>query len=113
MRMAKIVEWERKARKRFPLSECFQLTRFPADDELAVTSLPQAARKLQQLALAAAQTQACIDMNDLQGPRGSHEWWPKAARRLASLAYFLRTYRAAMVAIRNPWRPSRTPRRKK
>jgi hypothetical protein len=89
--MGGVVEWKRKGRKLFRPGPCFQFTLFPADDDLAVTSLPKQPRKFQQLALAAAQTQACVDMSDLQGPRGSHELWPRATRRLASFVYFLRT----------------------
>jgi hypothetical protein len=67
-----VVKWKRKGRKFFSARTCFQLTLFPANDDLAVTSLAEPSRQLQQLALAAAQTQPCVDMNDLQGPRGSH-----------------------------------------
>jgi hypothetical protein len=65
---AGVVEWKREAGELFRPGACFQLTLFSADDDLAVTSLPKPPRKFQQLALAAAQTQAGVDMNDLQGP---------------------------------------------
>jgi hypothetical protein len=70
--MGEVVEWKRKGRKLFRLSAFFQFALFLTDDDLAVASLPKPLRKLQQLALAAAQSQACVDMSDLQGPRGSH-----------------------------------------
>jgi hypothetical protein len=70
--MGGVVKWKRKGRKLFRPGACFQFALFLADDDLAVTSLPKPPRKMQQLALAAAQTQACVDMSDLQGPRGSH-----------------------------------------
>jgi hypothetical protein len=89
--IAGVVEWKCKAGELFRLGARFQLTLFPADDDLAVTSLAEPPRQFQQLALAAAQTQACVDMNDLQGPRGSHWRWPTVAPLLASLVYFLLT----------------------
>jgi hypothetical protein len=70
--IGRVVEWKRKGRKLFRPSAGFQLTLFSADDDLAVTSLAKQPRQFQQLALAAAQTQACVDMNDLQGSRESH-----------------------------------------
>jgi hypothetical protein len=66
--MKGVVEWKRKARKLFPPDACLQFTLFPANDDLLVTSLPKPARQPQQLALAAAETQACVDMSNLQGP---------------------------------------------
>jgi hypothetical protein len=90
-RMAGVMERKRKERKFFPPSAGLEFARFLADDDLTVASLSKLPRKYQQLALAAAQTKACVDMSDLQGPRGSHDWWPRATRRLASFAYFLRT----------------------
>jgi hypothetical protein len=89
--MSWIVEWKRKARELFRPGAGFQLTLFSADDDLAVTSLPEPSRQVQQLPLAAAQTRAGVDMNDLQGPRGSHWRWPTVAPLLASLVYFLLT----------------------
>jgi hypothetical protein len=70
--MEGVVEWKRKGRKLFPPGAGFQFTFFPADDGLAVASPPKPPRKFQQLALAAAQALACVDMSDLQGPRGNH-----------------------------------------
>jgi hypothetical protein len=70
--MSGVVEWKRKGRKLFHPGASFQFTFFPANDDLAVTSPPKSPRKLQQLALAAAQTQAYVHMSDLQGPRGNH-----------------------------------------
>jgi hypothetical protein len=70
--MEGVVEWKRKAGELFRPGESFQFTVFAANDDLAVTSLAKSPRKLQQLALAAAQTQACVHMSDLQGPRGNH-----------------------------------------
>ena len=89
--IAGVVEWKRKGRKLFRPGACFQLALFSANNDLAVTSLAEPPRQFQQLALAAAQTQACVDMNDLQGPRGSHWGWPTVAPLLASLVYFLLT----------------------
>ena len=65
MRMAKIVERERKARKPLPPGTRFQFALFAAYDDLAMASVPKPVRKFQQLALAASQAQACIDMSDL------------------------------------------------
>src|SRR5208337_1243032 len=70
--MGRVVEWKRKERKLFRTGADFQLTLISADDDLAMTSLAKQPRQFQQLALAAAQAHACVDMNDLQGPRGSH-----------------------------------------
>jgi hypothetical protein len=70
--MEGVVEWKRKARKVLHPDAGFQFTLCPADDDLAVTSRSKPPRKSQQLALAAAQTQADVDMGDLQGPRGNH-----------------------------------------
>jgi hypothetical protein len=70
--MGRVVERKREGRKLFLPGASFQFALFLANDDLAVTSLPKPPRKLQQLALAAAQSQACVDMSDLQGPRGSH-----------------------------------------
>ena len=67
-----VVEWKRKAGELLRPGACFQLTFFSADDHLVVASLAKQPRQFQQLALAAAQTQACVNMNDLQGPRGNH-----------------------------------------
>jgi len=70
--IAGVVEWKREAGELFRPGACFQLTLFSADDHLVVASLAKQSRQFQQLALAAAQTQACVNMNDLQGPRGNH-----------------------------------------
>jgi hypothetical protein len=67
MRMAKVVEWQRKARKPLRPGTCFQFALFAAYNDLAVASLAKPARQFQQLALAAAQIQAGVDMSDLQG----------------------------------------------
>jgi len=63
--MAKVVGWKRKARKLLRPCACFQFALFAANDDLAVASLSKPPRKFQQLALAASQAQACIDMSDL------------------------------------------------
>jgi hypothetical protein len=67
-----VVEWKRKERKFFLPGASFQFTFFAANDDLSVTSLPKPPRQSQQLTLPAAQTQADVDMSDLQGPRGNH-----------------------------------------
>jgi hypothetical protein len=74
-----VMDWKRKRRKLFRPGAGFQLTLFSADDDLAVTSLAEQPRQLQQLALAAAQAQAGVDVNDLEGPRRSHWRWPTVA----------------------------------
>jgi hypothetical protein len=72
IRMAKVMAWKRKAREILPPRTCFQFAPFRANNDLAVASLSNALRKFQQLALAAAQTQGCVNMRDLEGSRGSH-----------------------------------------
>jgi hypothetical protein len=49
-----VVEGKRKAGELFRPGAGFQLTLFSADDDLAVTSLAEQPRQVQQLALAAA-----------------------------------------------------------
>jgi hypothetical protein len=70
--MGGVVEWKRKGREFLRAGACFQFALFAADNDLAVTSLPKPPRKLQQLPLPTAQTQACVNMSDLQGPQGTH-----------------------------------------
>jgi hypothetical protein len=45
--MGGIVEWKRKGGKLFRPGACFQFALFPADDDLAVTSLSKPPRQLQ------------------------------------------------------------------
>jgi hypothetical protein len=71
--MQGIVEWKRKVSELLRPEVTFQFTRFPADDDLVVPSLPKPARQFQQLALAAAQATPYVHMSDLQGPGGNHE----------------------------------------
>ena len=89
--MSEVVKWKRKAGELFRAGARFQFALFPADDDLPVTSLAKPPREFQQLALPAPETRACVDMSDLQGPRGSHWLWSKPARLLASFVYFLLT----------------------
>jgi hypothetical protein len=45
--MSWVAEWKRKARKLFRSGARFQFTLFPADDDLAVSSLPKQPGKFQ------------------------------------------------------------------
>jgi hypothetical protein len=70
--MQGVVKRKRKAGEVFRPRASFQFTFLSANNNLGVTSQPKPPRQLQQLALPATQTEANVDMSDLQRPRGNH-----------------------------------------
>jgi hypothetical protein len=65
--MGGVMEWKQEIRELFRPDTCFQFAPFRANDDLSVAPLSYAPRKFQQLALATAQTEACVDMSDFEG----------------------------------------------